>query len=95
MEIRNLTEFRNFAIQHQLIQLHKDIESVSLCATDYERGCNCWKKEDRQKIYNNCKALYVKAVGTVVRSFPAQFSSHAKDRRIVFMQDGIPIGTAA
>lgn len=93
MEIRNVTEFSNFVNGNGLRGLHPDIEAVSICVMDYERGCNCWKGNARQKIYNNCKSLYTKSVGTVLGSFSSHFLSKCGDYCITFMQDGITIGT--
>jgi hypothetical protein len=93
MDIRNVTEFRNFVNSNQLRGLHKDIEAVSICVMEYERECNCWKNNDRQKIYENCKSLYTKAVGTVINSFKPHFLSHVSDQNLTFYLSGRPIGT--
>lgn len=93
MEIRNVTEFRNFIDDAKLRGLHQDIDAVAICVMDYERGCNCWRGNARQKIYNNCKALYVKSMGVILGAFANHFLSHCKDHGITFMQDGILIGS--
>ena len=93
MDIRNVTEFRNFLTTTRLTGLHQSIDAVLHCVMDYERGCNCWKTNDKQRIYNNCKMLYQTAVSLVMCSYKGQFLAHAPDGRICFYQDGRPIGT--
>jgi len=92
MDIRNVTEFRNFVNANQLNGLSKEIQAVTICITDYERGCSCWKEGDRQKIYDNCKALYIRAVGIITSQFSSQFVEKTPDKRVNFFQDGVPIG---
>lgn len=93
MEIRNVTEFRNFVNGNGLRGIHPDIDAVAICVMEYERGCNCWKGNARQQIYNNCKALYIKSMGAVLGTFAGHFLSHCRDNCLTFMQDGIPIGS--
>lgn len=93
MDIKNVTEFRNYVDAHGFRSLHKDIEATCICVMDYERGCNCWKANDRQKVYNNCKALYARAVGTITKLFAPQFLTYAQGHGITFYQDGIVIGS--
>lgn len=93
MDIRNVTEFRNFVDAHGLRSLHRDIEATCVCVMDYERGCSCWNNSDRQKIYNNCKGLYARSVGVIVKMFSPQFLNFAPKNIITFWQDGIAIGT--
>jgi len=93
MEIRNVTEFRNFVNGNGLRNIHGDIDAVATCVMDYERGCNCWNSGDRQKIYNTCKALYVKSIAVIQTQLASLFLSKVPGHRIVFFQDGIPIGS--
>ena len=90
MDIRNVTEFRNYIVANQLASLSRDIEAVVICVADYERGCSCWKAGDRDKIYANCKGLYVRAVQTISRQFAPQFTGPARTT-ITFLQDGVQI----
>ena len=93
MEIHNVTEFRNFIDANGLRNLHHDIDAVAICVMDYERGCNCWKGDERKKLYNNCKALYVKAMPIIITKFSAHFLAKAVGFGITFSQDGITIGS--
>lgn len=93
MDIRNVTEFRNFVNINGLRGLHGDIDAVAICVMDYERGCNCWKNGDKQKIYNNCKALYVKSMGVVLGQFSAHFLAKTPGHSLTFFQDGVAIGS--
>jgi len=89
MEIRNVTEFRNFVTSNGLGSSHPDIQAVVICVMDYERGCNCWKAKDRQKIYNNCRLLYARAVLIVTSSLQAHFLKHASNGKLSFYQNGV------
>lgn len=93
MDIRNITEFRNFVDRNGLRSLHHDIEAVSICVADYERGCSCWNAGDRDKVYNNCKCLYLKSVGISIRQFAPQFLAASQGQAINFLQDGNLIGS--
>ena len=89
MDIRNVTEFRNFVTSNGLGGSHPSVQAVVICVMDYERGCNCWKTKDRQVIYNNCRILYAKAVAVVTSSLQAHFLKHSSGGKISFYQDGV------
>ncbi len=91
MDITNVTEFRNFVKNNNLTHLDRELEAVVICVQDYERGCACWKAADLQKVYDNCRCLYVKAVGLVIRQYAAQFRAYTLDG-IRFSTDGRAIG---
>jgi len=95
MDIHNVTEFRNFVNANKLNSLSPEIAAVANCVTDYERGCNCWKAGDKQKIYNNCKILYVRAIGVIITGFASQFAERSFDKTVKFSQDGMAIGSVS
>lgn len=90
MDIRNVTEFKNYVMANKLASLSRDIESVVICLTDYERGCSCWKAGDRQKIYDNCRALYIRTAQMIERQLGQQFAA-AAGGSIRFSEGGIVI----
>jgi len=93
MDIKNVTEFRNFVSSNGLANSSPEVTAAILCVMDYERGCSCWKNDERKKIYNNCKILYSRAVSVVVRNLRHQFISKTADQIMTFYQDGISIGS--
>ena len=93
MDIRNATEFRNFLNIAQLRGLHQSFDAVCHCMMDYERGCDCWKSNQKQKVYENCKMMYQNAVALAMCSYKGQFLARTPDGQICFFQDGRPIGT--
>lgn len=93
MEITNVTEFRNFVQQHGLQGKNGDVDTVITCMSEYERACNCWNGSTRQKLYNNCKILYLRAMGAVTGPMAAHFLAHAEGIGITFYQDGVSIGS--
>lgn len=95
MDIHNATEFRNFVNVSGLGALNPQIAAVSSCVADYERGCSCWKAGDRQRIYDNCKALYIRAIHLVVNQYAVQFAERAFDKKLTFSQDGVIVGTVS
>ena len=92
MDIHNVTEFRNFIVSHNLNNLNNAFDGIVKCLMDYERGCNCWRGNARQKIYDNCKVQYAQII-PVVNQFAAHFLAHADGHGITFFQDGAIIGT--
>ena len=88
MDIRNVTEFRNFVNLNGLTNSHSTLQGLVGCVMDYERACGCWSQEKKQKIYNNCKILYAQAVSIATSQMRNAFLSKAPDRRLNFYQDG-------
>ena len=93
MDIKNVTEFRNYIDLNQLRSLNPSFEAAAICVMDYERGCSCWNNNDRQTTYNNCKVLYARAVGVISQSFRAQFMAKCPDMSLNFYQDGCLIAS--
>ena len=42
---------------------------------NYNAACNCWKAEQKQKLYDNCTMTYKNAVQNVVPKFKNEFLS--------------------
>jgi len=87
MDIRNVTEFRNFLRVNGLSNSHPTFQAVLSCVMDYERTCNCSSKMTKQNIYNNCKRLYGIAAGVAVTSMRTEVLSKIPDRRLRLFQD--------
>lgn len=93
MNINNVTEFRNFVNANQLRSLSSTIDKVAICVMDYERLCNCWKASDKQRVYNNCNALYTQSVSEISSNFKSQFLAHTIDQSLNFYKDGALIAS--
>lgn len=91
MEIKNVTEFRNFIRSNNLNGINGLIDQTTTCVDEYEHGCNCWKAKERQNIYNRCRVNYENAVG-VSMGLKTRFLQCTSDSMITFFSDGRVIG---
>ena len=66
MEIRNVTQFANFMSSNELANLDSIFQQIIQCVNSYASACNCYKVEDKLKLYNNCTRMYSDAVKIVV-----------------------------
>jgi hypothetical protein len=94
MDIRNVTQFANFLQTSGLSLKDMSFQQIVFCVDQISRACNCWKAEDKKKIYDNCTMTYMNAVRNVVPRFKTEFLSKTEDRTINFYVDnGSLIGT--
>ena len=87
MDIRNVTQFANFIKKGNLINLDMSFQQSVMCTENTEKACNCWKAEDKRKMYDNCTLIYMNAVRVVVPRFKNEFLSKTTDRQIQFYTD--------
>lgn len=93
MDIRNATQFANFVSKGGLQNLDMVFQQIVFCINNYNSACNCWKAEDKKKLYDNCTAIYTNAVKNTVPKFKNDFLSKTEERQIQFYLDnGILIG---
>ena len=85
MDIRNATQFANFVSKGNLVNLDMTFQQVVFCINNYNAACNCWKAEDKKKLYDNCTVTYMNAVKSVVPRF--KFLSKTEERQIQFYTD--------
>lgn len=84
MNIANVTEFAAFVGNNNLMGLDSSLAQVIQCINNYKSACNCWKREDKQKLYNNCNAIYYNCVKMVIPRLKKEFMSKTTDRQISF-----------
>jgi hypothetical protein len=87
MDIRNATQFANFVSKGNLVNLDMTFQQVVFCINNYNAACNCWKAEDKKKLYDNCTVTYMNAVKSVVPRFKNEFLSKTEERQIQFYTD--------
>ena len=87
MDIRNATQFANFVSKGNLVNLDMTFQQVVFCINNYNAACNCWKAEDKKKLYDNCTVTYMNAVKSVVPRFKNEFLSKTEERQIQFYLD--------
>jgi hypothetical protein len=87
MDIRNATQFANFVSKGNLQNLDMTFQQVVFCINNYNAACNCWKAEDKKKLYDNCTVTYMNAVKSVVPKFKNEFLSKTEERQIQFYTD--------
>lgn len=93
MDIRNATQFANFIQQSGLAMKDMAFQQVTFCVSQLGKMCNCWKAEDKKKLYDNCTLTYINAVKNVVPRFKEDFISKTEDRTINFYtENGALIG---
>jgi len=87
MDIRNVTQFANFVSSTHLVGLDTSFLQIVQCLNGYNAACNCYKKEDKLKLYEKCNAAYHQAVKHVVPKFRHEFLSKTGERQISFYTD--------
>ncbi len=87
MDIRNATQFANFIKKAGLMTKDMSFQQVIFCVDQLGKMCNCWKAEDKKKLYDSCTLTYMNAVKHVVPKFQNDFLSHTDDRQIQFFLD--------
>lgn len=87
MDIRNASQFSNFIQQNGFVGLDMSFQQVVTCISGVSKACNCWKAEDKKKMYDNCTIIYMNAVKAIVPKFKAEFLSKTTDRQIQFFTD--------
>lgn len=87
MDIRNATQFANFIQKSGFTTKDMAFQQVVFCVDQISRACNCWKAEDKKKLYDNCTLTYMNAVKNVVPRFKNDFLSKTEDRVISFYTD--------
>jgi hypothetical protein len=87
MDIRNATQFSNL-IQTTGLQM-KDMafQQIVFCVDQLGKMCNCWKAEDKKKLYDNCTMIYMNAVKNVIPKFKTDILAKTDDRQISFYLD--------
>ena len=84
MDIRNPTQFANFVRTSGLIMKDMSFQQVGFCVDQISKACNCWKAEDKKKLYDNCVMVYMNSVKNVVPRFKNDFLAQTQDRSINF-----------
>jgi hypothetical protein len=87
MDIRNATQFANFLRTSGFQMKDMAFQQVIFCVDQLGRMCNCWKAEDKKKLYDQCTLSYMNAVKHVVPKFQNDFLSKTEDRQINFYTD--------
>ena len=87
MDIHNATQFANFVSKENLVNLDMSFQQVVFCISNYNSACNCWKADQKKKLYDNCSATYMNAVRKIVPKFKNEFLSKTEERQIQFFID--------
>jgi hypothetical protein len=93
MDIKSVTEFRNFILLKNLIDLHPLIKQLQQCVTNYEKACSCLKKSYKEIMYNECKKMYETIVPIIISELKVPFINNSPSKQIRFYQDGKLLGT--
>lgn len=88
MEIRNVTQFADFLSSSRLREKDTIFTQTVNCVNNYRAACNCYKKEDKITLYNQCNKLYGDAVKFIIPKFKNEILSKIPDRQISFYDEG-------
>ena len=93
MNIQNVTQFVNFIVTNNLVNLDSSFLQLTQCLERYSAACNCYKTEDKVKIYNTCNGVYINSIQNVVPRLKHQIMAKTSERQISFYNDsGVIIG---
>ena len=96
MEIRNVTQFASFVGNNGLSTLDHRFRQIVVCMGDFLRHCNCHKRADKDRIYQNCNRMYIEAARDAAGKFKYQFLEKTSERQILFYtENGSLIGIAS
>lgn len=87
MDIRNATQFVNFTEAAGITGNDMAFQQVAMCVRNYAGACNCWKAEDKKRLYDDCTRKYMDAVRNVVPRLKQAFLDKTPDRQITFFLD--------
>ena len=88
MEIRNVTQFASFVGNNGLSTLDSKFRQVVICMGDFLRHCDCHRRADKDRIYQNCNRMYLEAAREAAGRFKNQFLDKTSDRQISFYSEG-------
>lgn len=87
MNIRNTTEFATFISGNDLTNSDSSLIQLINCINTYKAGCDCWKKDEKLKLYNTCAQLYFHAVKHVLPKLKNEILAKTSERHIIFFSD--------
>ena len=88
MDIRNVTQYAAFLKGNDLVRLDGMFQQVINCAGNYSAGCNCYKMEDRRRLYEICNKLYIDSARHFGHLFRHEFLSKTAERQINIYTEG-------
>ena len=87
MNIGNITQFSSFISSNNIGHLDGIFSQIVNCINNYSAKCNCYKLEDKQRMYADCNKLYNNAIRNVVPRFKNEILSKIPERQISFYTD--------
>lgn len=87
MTIGNVTQFASFLSSNGLTNLDPAFVQVVHCINEYSTACNCYKVEDKNKMYAICNKTYRYAACNIVPKYKNAILQHVQDGRITFLND--------
>jgi len=84
MNIRGPFEFASFLSANSLQDKESIFIQLTNCVNNFRAACNCYKKEDKDRMYNICTRLYQEAVKHIVPRMKDVFLSKTPERQISF-----------
>jgi hypothetical protein len=89
MDIRNVTQYATFLRGNDMVRLDGMFQQVINCVENYAAGCNCYKLEDKRKLYDICNKLYIDSAKHFGHIFKKEFLSKTAERQInIYTENG-------
>lgn len=96
MIISNVTQFANFISSNGFTNLDGTFVQLIQCINTYSAACNCYKVEDKRKMYGACCKLYMDSIHHVVPKLKNAILHNIPEGKITFLSDnGSVIGTVS
>ncbi len=77
-------DFVNFLSANGLADKDSLFTQMVNCVNNFRAACNCYKKEDKLKMWKTCGSLFNNAVAHVVPKWKEEFLSKTTERQIIF-----------
>jgi hypothetical protein len=87
MDIRNVTQFTSFISSNGFQSLDNGFLQIIQCMNNFQASCNCYKVEDKQRMYAMCCKLYNSAVIHIVPKYKNALLQKIPEGRIAFYYD--------
>ncbi len=87
MKIQGPIEFVAFISVNALEGKDSLFTQLVNCVANFRAACNCYKKEDKLKMWRTCNGLYNNSVTHVVPKLKDAFLSKTQERQISFYSE--------
>lgn len=84
MDIRGPMGFADYLSANGMTTKESSFIQLFNCVNNFRAACNCYKKEDKQRMSDTCNRIYMDCVRHVVPRFTNDFLNKTPDRQLKF-----------